>query len=79
MPQRRVPPQSMMARAISSSGHLVLKPFTGIMPVSSTIFARHSGSAPPPVMYITLFFCPVGVTVSGPPNPPGPRSIRMER
>ena len=34
MPQRRVPPQSMMTRASSSSGQLVLKPFTGVRPVS---------------------------------------------
>ena len=34
---------------------------------------------PPPVMYITLFFCSVPWIVRGPPKPPEPFSTRIAR
>ena len=76
-PQRSVPPQSMITSASWSSGQLVLKPLTGSSPESSTILSRISGAMPPPVMYITLFFCSVPWIVRGPPNPPEPFSTRI--
>ena len=49
-PQRNVPPQSITATATSSSGTVVLKPLTGIAPLSSAIRSTTSGLTPPPTM-----------------------------
>jgi len=49
-PHRRVPPQSITATAISSSGTAVLNPLTGMAPDSSAIRSTTSGLTPPPTM-----------------------------